>query len=177
MEIKASISLEVWLIFSLHLLATVFTTLTLLYSVYAAYTLANPPTVPNLATYTINDLTHTSVRVDQAPKTGNRQSTAFNIVDSWPLAREKSIHGPLATATVRLPSSESRVATSSIVIRNGQALADPFWLSRLPVCALNSSELPGLAAWLVSFTSNSQLMMPSLVMMHWLSSCLFPVAI
>ncbi|RSL72670.1 hypothetical protein CEP54_000593 [Fusarium duplospermum] len=117
------------------------------------------------------------VRVGQAPKTGNRQSTAFNIVDSWPLVREKSIHGPLATATVRLLSSESRVATSSIVIRNGQALADPFWLSRLPFCALNSSELPGLVAWLVSFTSNSRLMMPSLVMMHWLSSCLFPVAI
>lgn len=51
---------------------------------------------------------------------------------------------------MQLLSGESPVATSSIVIiLNGQALADPFWPYRLPFCALNSWELPGLAAWLL----------------------------
>lgn len=58
--------------------------------------LANPPTEPNLATYTNSDLTP-HARVDQAPRTGNCQSTAFHVVDSWPLARKKSIHGPLGS--------------------------------------------------------------------------------
>lgn len=142
-----------WLFCSLHLLASFTESPPRSHtSLLGVGMLVNPPTEPNLATYTNNGLTP-HVRVDQAPRTGNRQSTAFNIVDSWPLTREKSIHGPLGTATVRLLSGESRVATSSIVIPNGQALADPFWLSRLPFCALNSSGQPGLATWQVSFTS------------------------